>query len=89
MIIKAQDISVSYTRNAKKGRKDNVINIIDPVDITIVPGKVTVIFGRSGSGKTTLLSVLAGLLKPSEGTVLYNDIDIYKQKDDIFSEFYD
>ncbi len=87
MIIKAQDISVSYTRNAKKGRKDNVINIIDPVDITIVPGKVTVIFGRSGSGKTTLLSVLAGLLKPSEGTVLYDDIDIYKQKDDIFSEF--
>ena len=87
MIIKAQDISVSYTQNAKKGRKDNVINIIDPVDITIVPGKVTVIFGRSGSGKTTLLSVLAGLLKPSEGTVLYDDIDIYKQKDDIFSEF--
>ena len=87
MIIKAQDISVSYTQNAKKGRKDTVINIIDPVDITIVPGKVTVIFGRSGSGKTTLLSVLAGLLKPSEGTVLYNDIDIYKQKDDIFSEF--
>lgn len=87
MIIKAQDISVSYTRNAKKDRKDNVINIIDPVDITIVPGKVTVIFGRSGSGKTTLLSVLAGLLKPSEGTVLYDDIDIYKQKDDIFSEF--
>ncbi len=87
MIIKAQDISVSYTHNAKKGRKDNVINIIDPVDITIVPGKVTVIFGRSGSGKTTLLSVLAGLLKPSEGTVLYDDIDIYKQKDDVFSEF--
>lgn len=87
MIIKAQDISVSYTRNAKKDRKDNVINIIDPVDITIVPGKVTVIFGRSGSGKTTLLSVLAGLLKPSEGTVLYDDIDIYKQKDDFFSEF--
>lgn len=87
MIIKAQDISVSYTQNTKKGRKDNVINIIDPVDITIVPGKVTVIYGRSGSGKTTLLSVLAGLLKPSEGTVLYDDIDIYRQKDDFFSEF--
>ncbi len=85
MIINAKNISVSYIKNVNKN--DNVISIIDPVDITIVPSKVTVISGRSGSGKTTLISVLAGLLKPSSGTVMYDNIDIYKQKDVFFSEY--
>lgn len=84
MTIDAKNILVSYTKN---GKKDNTISIINSVDITIVPGKVTVIFGRSGSGKTTLISVLAGLLKPQEGSVLYDDIDLYQQNDDFISDF--
>ncbi|MBE5890355.1 MAG: ABC transporter ATP-binding protein [Lachnospiraceae bacterium] len=84
MMIDAKNILVSYTKN---GKKDNTISIINSVDITIVPSKVTVIFGRSGSGKTTLISVLAGLLKPQEGSVLYDDIDLYQQNDDVISDF--
>lgn len=34
--------------------------------------------GESGCGKTTFLHLLAGLLKPSEGEVLINDVDISK-----------
>lgn len=84
MTIDAKNILVSYTKN---GKKDHTISIINSVDITTVPGKVTVIFGRSGSGKTTLISVLAGLLKPQEGSVLYDDIDLYQQNDDFISDF--
>lgn len=84
MTIDAKNILVSYTKN---GKKDHTISIINSVDINIVPGKVTVIFGRSGSGKTTLISVLAGLLKPQEGNVLYDDIDLYQQNDDFISDF--
>lgn len=35
------------------------------------------IIGPSGSGKTTLISILAGQLKPLEGTVFINNIDVY------------
>lgn len=86
MVINGKSIAVSYTKNA--GKKINSKSYaLKPVDIKIVPGEVSFILGRSGSGKTTLLSVLAGLLKPSEGTVLYDAFDIYKEKDDDFSLF--
>ncbi len=40
-------------------------------------GKLIGILGASGSGKTTLLNVLAGIYKPSQGTVRINGIDIH------------
>ncbi len=46
-------------------------------DVSIRKGEKTLILGPSGSGKTTLLSVLAGLLKPSEGCVLFENQDFY------------
>ncbi|HEV7434047.1 MAG TPA: molybdenum ABC transporter ATP-binding protein [Pseudorhizobium sp.] len=36
-------------------------------------GGVTALFGRSGSGKTSLLRIIAGLARPDEGKVLFND----------------
>lgn len=39
--------------------------------------KLIGILGASGSGKTTLLNVLAGIYKPSDGTVKVNNIDIH------------
>ena len=38
--------------------------------------KVTAIVGPSGSGKTTLLSIMAGLDRPTEGTVLIDEEDL-------------
>nr|WP_246283567.1 ATP-binding cassette domain-containing protein [Nocardioides perillae] len=42
--------------------------MLDRVDVTFPPGRLTALSGPSGSGKTTLLSVAGGLLAPSEGT---------------------
>ena len=43
-------------------------------------GKLIGIMGASGAGKTTLLLVLAGLEKPSKGTILINGFDIHTEK---------
>lgn len=40
---------------------------------SIMPGSVTALYGESGVGKTTLLKILAGLIKPEEGTIKVND----------------
>lgn len=47
------------------------------------PGKLIGIMGASGAGKTTLLNVLAGLERPSKGSLLINGFDIHNQKEKI------
>jgi putative ABC transport system ATP-binding protein len=39
------------------------------VDVTLIPGELTLLMGPSGSGKTTLLSILGCILSPTVGTV--------------------
>ena len=48
------------------------------VDLETYFGEMVYIVGPSGSGKTTLLSVLSGILKPNEGSVQVEDVDIWK-----------
>ena len=43
--------------------------LLDGADLTLAPGKVTVLIGPNGAGKSTLLKVLAGELRPHAGTV--------------------
>lgn len=40
------------------------------------PGKLTALIGPNASGKSTLFRVIAGLLKPTTGSVHYNDLDL-------------
>ncbi|MGE4278394.1 MAG: heme ABC transporter ATP-binding protein [Magnetospirillum sp.] len=43
--------------------------LVDQVDVTIAPGRITAILGPNGAGKSSLLSLLAGERKPSSGQV--------------------
>ena len=58
----------NLTRRLQSG--DRRITVLDSVSLTIDAGEWVAIRGPSGSGKSTLLSLLAGLDKPSEGSVL-------------------
>jgi ABC-type bacteriocin/lantibiotic exporter with double-glycine peptidase domain/CRP-like cAMP-binding protein len=49
-------------------------NILD--SLVLEPGKTLGLVGRSGSGKSTLVRCLAGLVVPSDGTVLYDEVDM-------------
>jgi ATP-binding cassette subfamily B protein len=50
--------------------------ILDDINFEIPPNTMVAIVGRSGSGKTTLIKCLAGLLEPTDGTILYDGVDL-------------
>ncbi|HYK90786.1 MAG TPA: ABC transporter ATP-binding protein [Acidobacteriota bacterium] len=50
-------------------------------------GEMVYIVGPSGSGKTTLLSVLSGILRPNQGSVLVEETDIWSLDSDQLAEF--
>jgi putative ABC transport system ATP-binding protein len=51
------------------GAGDTEVTALDDVTVEIERGQLTAVMGPSGSGKSTLMHILAGLDKPSEGSV--------------------
>lgn len=52
-------------------RKDEVETVaIDRIDLTVKKGELVSIIGPSGCGKTTILRMIAGLLEPTEGSII-------------------
>ena len=47
--------------------------VLDDVNLTLREGEMVALLGRSGSGKSTLLRIVAGLLAPTAGEVLWRD----------------
>ena len=53
---------------------------LDGIDLSIQPGERVAIIGQNGSGKSTLVRHLDGLLRPDEGTVLHDGVDIRAER---------
>ena len=58
------------------GNKEDTRVALDHIDLQIESGEFVTIIGGNGSGKSTTMNIITGVLKPDEGKVLLNDVDI-------------
>jgi putative ABC transport system ATP-binding protein len=64
------------------GQGDAAVDALRDVDVAIERGRLTAVMGPSGSGKSTLVHILAGLDKPTSGSVEIDGIEITALDDD-------
>ena len=70
--LECKNISKSFIIN-----NDN-LNVFSDINLKINESQKIAISGKSGAGKSTLLHIMAGLDKPTKGTVEFNDYDFSK-----------
>jgi putative ABC transport system ATP-binding protein len=74
-IVSAQEVTRRY------GVGDAAVDALRGITLSFPPGAFTAIMGPSGSGKSTLMHILAGLDRPTSGTVIIDGKDITKMDD--------
>ncbi|WP_298344581.1 ABC transporter ATP-binding protein [uncultured Algibacter sp.] len=65
-MLKANKLSMRY---------DNTLALND-LSFTVAPGEIFCLLGQNGAGKTTTINIFLGLLKPTSGEALINDISV-------------
>lgn len=71
-IIQIKGISKQF----KKAEYQELL-VLNNIDFDMQSGEIVALLGKSGSGKSTLLRIIAGLIKPSKGEVLYRNQPVY------------
>lgn len=69
-------LEVRGLRHAYNRGGPNELWALDGVDLALEPGSFVVVLGFNGSGKSTLLDAVAGSLRPDEGVVLVDGVDV-------------
>ena len=80
-VLEAFELSKSYEVD------DRRITVLDNINMAVKKGEFLVIEGKSGSGKSTLLSLLSGLDKPDNGSVILHGTDITGLSEDQLAPF--
>ena len=57
-------------------RRGSPVTALDGIDLDILPGEIVAVVGESGSGKSTLGRIVARLIAPDRGRILFRGIDL-------------
>src|SRR6516165_1279202 len=69
-LIELQEVTKTYKRDAVE------VPVLDRLTISVAAGEFLGLMGPSGSGKSTLLNLLAGIDRPTRGSIRIGDTDI-------------
>ena len=83
VILEAQGVRRTFFRKGRESARN--FDAVAGANLQLARGELVELTGRSGSGKSTLLNMLAGLLEPTEGRVLFCGQDLHALDDDALS----
>jgi len=72
--VKRLDLAGKIARRLGADVDEEVVHAVDTVDLAVQPGEVVGLVGESGCGKSTLGRMIAGILPPTDGQILFEGI---------------
>lgn len=72
------EVQVKNVSRVVSSKKEGKKKILDNISLTIEKGDLVAILGGSGAGKTTFMNCINGFEGPTEGTVLIDGVELYK-----------
>ncbi|TJX13792.1 ABC transporter ATP-binding protein [Tissierella creatinini] len=65
-------------KNISKSYNKGSIKAVDNLDLVINSGEIFGFLGPNGAGKTTTIKMIVGLLKPDEGSIVLDGVDVWR-----------
>lgn len=69
LLLEIKDLSAGY----------NSIPVLEKISLSVLSGQIVSVLGANGAGKSTLMKTITGLVKPSNGTILFDSNQITGQ----------
>ncbi|KPM31350.1 ABC transporter, ATP-binding protein [Croceitalea dokdonensis DOKDO 023] len=84
-MIRIENLTKSFTSKTGKGLKKETVtvNAVNSVSFECKPGRIFSLLGPNGAGKTTTLRMIAGIIKPTSGTAVVDNIAIAKGNNEV------
>jgi lipoprotein-releasing system ATP-binding protein len=80
-LVEVRDLKKTYLH------RGNQLPILRGIDLTIYPAEMLSVVGLSGAGKSTFLHMLGTLDRPTDGTIIFNGVDVFTLSDDALARF--
>lgn len=71
-------VSIKDIRKSFRKSKQQELNVLNHVNFELYEGEIVALVGKSGSGKSTLLRIIAGLVQPTGGEILFRDQKVHR-----------
>lgn len=84
-MIQINNLTKSFTSKTGKGFKKETltVNAVNDVSFECKPGRIFSLLGPNGAGKTTTLRMIAGIINPTSGNAIVDNLDISKNNDEV------
>lgn len=84
-MIKINNLTKSFSSKTGKGfKKETVtVNAVNEVSFECKPGRIFSLLGPNGAGKTTTLRMIAGIINPTSGSAIVDNVDISQGNEEV------
>ncbi|RLL42038.1 ABC transporter ATP-binding protein [Oceanobacillus piezotolerans] len=70
----------------KKSEKTK-LSVLEDINLDVKKGEIVTVVGKSGSGKSTLLNLISGFIRPTQGAIWINNIEVTDYTEKQFADF--